>query len=48
MKNLVISSIFNKCPISAILTFRNNQATEANIEHQLNLKQQPAPHTTIY
>ena len=40
--------IFNKCPMLPILTSRNNQATDANIEHQLNVKQQQAPHNRIY
>ena len=34
--------------MSPILTSRNNQATGANIEHQLNLKQQRTPHNRIY
>jgi hypothetical protein len=41
-------TIFKKCPMLPILASANNQATGANIEHQLNLKQQQALHTRIY
>ena len=48
MSRHLIFGIFKKCPMLPILDSPNNQATERNIEHQLNLKQQRTPYTRIY